>query len=74
MKANYKVTMMVIGKNLHSLNKHDDMVRRFQKNQLVFERIANEYGVKDTQELLLGMLNAGYSINESAEILESALL
>ena len=50
------------------------MVQRFQKAQLIFEKISNEYGVKNTQELLLGMLNAGYSINESAEILESALL
>lgn len=65
---------MILSKSLPSSNNHDAMVQRFQKAQLIFEKIANEYGVKNTQDLLLDMINVGYSVSESAEILETVLL
>ena len=64
----------MIGQAVQSSKNHKIAVRRFHKAQAIFKQIADKYGVKETQNLLTDMLNAGYTVHESAEYLKSVLL
>lgn len=57
-----------------SSNSHSAAVQRFHKVQEIFSKISEQYGIKETQELLIDMLNAGFAIHESAEYLKGVLL
>ena len=73
MKANYRVTKKPFYA-MAQLSSKPNLLARFQQTQKIFDEISQIYGSKDTQNLLNDMLNAGYSIHESAEILKAKLL
>ena len=79
MKVDYKAVKKtfrtaVIGQAVQSSKNHKIAVRRFHKAQAIFKQISDRYGTKETQSLLIDMLNAGFTVHESAEYLKGVLL
>lgn len=79
MKVDYKISrnplrVAVIGQAIQSSKNHKIAVRRFHKAQSIFKQISELYGVEETRDLLTSMLNAGFTVHESAEYLKSVLL
>ena len=79
MKVDYKmvkkpVKTVVIGQAVQSSKNHKIAVRKFHKAQAIFKQVSDKYGAEETQSLLIDMLNAGFTVHESAEYLKGVLL